>query len=102
VFADRELMEEFLTWLRDRHVADVCAAGAVSADLVRLDPTSDLPNALEVRYRFASREAFELYEREHAPRLRAEGLAEIVRLGGVADRVTFVRTIGELVDWRKP
>jgi hypothetical protein len=111
-FADREAMDGFLAWLRDRHIADVCAAGALGAELVRLDEAplgggrgaaeseardGDDAYVIEVRYRFASREAFARYEEEHAPRLRAEGIAEIHRLGIGTDRVTFLRTTGEIV-----
>jgi len=46
---------------------------------------------LESRYTFASRAAFEAYERDHAARLRAEGLALFP--SGVA----FTRTTGEFV-----
>lgn len=96
-----EPMERFFAWLRDRHVADVCAAGAVDAELVRLDPTQERPHAVEARYRFASREAFLRYEREEAPRLRADGLAELANIGLSPDRVTFTRTTGDVVDWRR-
>lgn len=93
-FLARAPMEGFLVWLRDRHLADVCAAGASSAELVRLDGEGFV---LEARYRFPSREAFARYERDEAPRLRAEGLAEIARLGLAADQVSFVRTTGDIV-----
>lgn len=100
-FADRDAMEGFLRWLRDRHVADVCAAGAEDAEIDVLDPIGGAhPNAVEIRYRFASREAFARYEREEAPRLRAEGLAELARLGVAPAGVTFARTTGERVAWR--
>lgn len=96
-FADRGAMEGFLAWLRDRHVADVCAAGAAEAELVVLDPGPDAASTIEARYLFASRDAFTRYEREEAPRLRADGLAELARLGVASDRVTFTRTTGEIV-----
>ena len=93
-FRERAPMEGFLVWLRDRHLADVCAAGALDAELVRLDGEGFV---LEARYRFASREEFGRYERDEAPRLRAEGLAEIARLGLSADQVSFARATGEIV-----
>lgn len=94
-------MEGFLRWLRDRHVAAVCAVGADDAELYVLDSIGgDLPNAVEVRYRFVSREAFARYEREHASRLRADGLAELDRLGVTRAHVAFTRTTGERVEWR--
>ncbi len=65
--------QRWLEWLIDQHLADVLAAGAASADVVRWDGE---PLTLEVRYTFASRAAFNQYEQEHAPRLRAEGIAK--------------------------
>ncbi len=101
-FSDREAMEGFLQWLRDRHVADVCAAGAEDAELFMLDHVGgDHPHAVEVRYRFASRDAFMRYEREEAPRLRADGVAALARLGVPSERVAFTRMTGERVDWRR-
>ena len=86
----REAIEEFLAWLRDKHIADVCAAGAESGFVVVLDGPDP---ALEAHYRFASRAAFDTYIRDEAPRLRDEGAAVAARVGGV----TFARTSGEIV-----
>jgi len=68
-FDDRETRDAMLAWLRDRHIKDVLASGAESADV------TESPLTLEIRYRFASRASFAAYERDHAPRLRAEGIA---------------------------
>lgn len=100
VFDRADAQAGFLVWLRDRHVRDVCSAGADDAELVVLDATADLPHALEIRYRFASHGAFERYEREEAPRLRAEGLAEAARLG-IGAGITMARSTGESVPWRR-
>lgn len=70
-FDDAALRDEFGIWLRDRHIKDVLAAGAQSAKLLSRDDAI----AIEVRYTFESRSAFEAYERDHAPRLRADGIA---------------------------
>ena len=70
-FDDADLRDEVGIWLRDRHIADVLAAGAQGAKLYV--HASEL--AIEIRYTFNTREEFEAYERDHAPRLRAEGLA---------------------------
>lgn len=63
------LREAYEAWLVGGHLEDVCDAGALSAECIRRGPTS-----MEARYEFASAEAFAAYERDHAPRLRAEGL----------------------------
>jgi hypothetical protein len=65
-----ELRDAFVAWLVNGHIADVCAAGALTGEIVRRDD-----GVIESRYTFASRDAFADYERDHAPRLRAEGLA---------------------------
>ena len=89
-FTDPAVADAWTQWLRDEHLADVCAGGAVAAEVVRLDGT---PLRTEVRYRFADRAAFERYEREHAPRLREEGLRKFpLELG-----LTYSRSTGELV-----
>jgi hypothetical protein len=87
-FDDEPLAAAWEQWLRDEHTADVCRAGALDAEILRLDG----PPRLEIRYHFASRDDFARYERDHAPRLRAEGLARIPREGAVR----FTRTVGEV------
>ncbi len=88
-FDDPAVAERWARWIADEHLAEVCAAGAAGGDLVRLDGN---PPCCEVRYRFASREAFEAYERDHAPRLRSEGLAKFpLELG-----LRYERSTGEI------
>lgn len=89
-FESGDVAEEWLKWLRDGHLADVCAGGATKAEVVRLEGARI---EYEVRYRFASRESFQRYEREFAPKLRAEGL----QLFPTARGVTYERTLGEVV-----
>jgi Domain of unknown function (DUF4286) len=84
-FSDYGLAEEWLRWLEEGHVAEVLAGGATDAEIIALDGT-DL--AYEVRYHFPSREAFAHYEKEHAPRLRAEGVARF------PNGITYRRSIG--------
>lgn len=69
--SDQKLADRWIGWLRNEHLADVINAGATSAEVVQLDGR---PLTVEVRYDFASRATYEAYERDHAPRLRAEGL----------------------------
>jgi dipeptidase E len=69
-FSAAEVAEAWKQWMTGGHLADVLAAGALTAELADLGELS-----FEARYRFASREAFTRYERDHAPRLRAEGLS---------------------------
>jgi hypothetical protein len=73
-FNDAVVAQEWIDWLRDKHLADVLAAGANDAEVVRGDEAEDGSVVCEVRYHFDSREAFDTYQREHAPRLREDGL----------------------------
>ena len=87
-FADTSLVESWLAWLHGGHLAQVIAGGAVDAELIEVD--SPQGRAFEVRYHFASREAFDHYEREHAPRLRGEGL----RMFPPEKGISYRRTVG--------
>lgn len=89
-FPDEATADRWRAWLRDGHVADVIAGGATSAEVMRVDG----PLRLEVRYRFPDRDAFARYERDHAPRLRAEGRALFPPEQGII----YDRSTGELLD----
>lgn len=89
---DERTLAAYLDWLRSGHVQAVLAAGALEARIVQLiEPAR--PLRVQTRYVFASRAAFEAYERERAPALRAEGLARFGPAAGVA----FTRELGEIV-----
>lgn len=69
---DREdVADAWVTWLRAEHIRDVLDAGAVRAELVRLD---DPRPAYRIDYDFPDRTAYDHYIAAHADRLRAEGL----------------------------
>lgn len=78
-----EVAERFEAWLLGGHAMHVVEAGALECETVRRDERT-----LENRYVFASREAFERYEREGAPRLRADGIASF------GSSVRFTRSTG--------
>ena len=65
---DETVRDAYLSWLEDGHLAEVVKAGALSGEILRHDD----PLVVEAVYWFASRAAFADYERDHAPRLRAE------------------------------
>jgi hypothetical protein len=94
-FSDDRTAEEWIAWLRDEHLRDVCSAGALDAEVVRFD---GLPVRCEVRYHFASRAAFERYEQAHAPRLRELGLARFPAERGLR----YTRFTGEVAAAREP
>ncbi|HYE02477.1 MAG TPA: DUF4286 family protein [Phycisphaerales bacterium] len=91
---DQASADRYVAWLGSGHVAAVIAAGARSGLIVRLDPEPRDPRRrVRTWYLFASRAALEAYLRDHAPRLRAEGLAQFGPETGVA----FAREIGAVV-----
>lgn len=90
-FEDAQVAEEWIAWLRDEHLAEVIAGGALDAEVDCHDSASPTCFRCEVRYHFASREAFARYERDHAPRLRAEGLKRFPPERGM----TYARSVGE-------
>lgn len=77
-------------WLRP-HIAEILAIpGFRRAELLTEDD-EDGRAVFCVRYHLDSRAALETYLRDHAPRLRAEGLARF------ADRFIATRRVSELV-----
>lgn len=99
-FDDSRIAEEWIAWLRDDHLKQVCDAGAQDAEVIRLDSpvavsdvTGHRPVRCEVRYHFDSRVAFDRYAREHAPRLREEGLERFPSERGIR----YQRMTGEVV-----
>ena len=92
-FQNESLAREWPEWIESEHLADVIAAGAIDAEVVILDGN---PMRCETRYHFASREEFNIYEREHAPRLRNEGLKKFPLTRGMS----YVRSMGEVVGER--
>lgn len=95
-FEDPAVAAEWVAWLQHGHLDQVLVGGALEAVLVRLAPSAAAPLRFEVRYRFADAAAFAQYERDHAPRLRAEGLAKFPASRGVR----MSRSTGEILDTR--
>ena len=92
-FVDAQIAQRWVEWLREEHLRDVCAAGAVSAAVIWLDGAPAGEARCEVRYLFSSRQSFERYERDHAPRLREEGLKRFpLNLG-----LSYTRSSGEVI-----
>ncbi|QWF16655.1 DUF4286 family protein [Lysobacter capsici] len=78
---DAAIADEYLAWLRE-HIAQICALpGFLGATLHAVsDPVAEPGrSALCVQYRVRDQSALDDYLRDHAPRLRAEGVA---RFGG--------------------
>lgn len=90
-FKNDDVIEAWLAWLRDPHIADVMRGGATAAEIVSM--AGELPT-YEIRYQFANRRDFEHYQKEFAPQLRDEGLSlfPATQLGMV-----YSRSDGEVI-----
>ena len=85
-----EIADAYRAWL-EPHIHEILAIeGFTQAELLAEDGEDGRP-VLTVRYHLESRDALERYIRDHAPRLRADGLA---RFGG---RFEASRRVLELV-----
>lgn len=90
VAVDAQIVADYRVWL-ETHICEILAIpGFVSAELLAEDD-ADGACVWTVRYHLQSREALEHYLRDHAPRLRADGMA---RFG---DRFKATRRVLELV-----
>ena len=93
IFSDEATAREFLDWLLSGHLQDVVNAGALSGTAARVvEPAS--PIRVEARYFFTNMRAYEAYVLEHAPALRAEGLARFPASRGI----TFERSVSIAFD----
>ena len=90
-FKNDDVIEDWLAWLRDPHIADVMRGGATAAEIVSM--AGEVPT-YEIRYQFANQRDFEHYQKELAPQLRDEGLRlfPATQLGMV-----YARTDGEVI-----
>lgn len=93
VDVDASIRDDYLRWLGP-HVAEIVALpGFEGADTFEVVDPAD-PSLLRVcmRYRLVDAAALEAYLRDHAPRLRADGLA---RFG---DRMRATRRVMRAID----
>jgi hypothetical protein len=98
-FTNAAVADEWLRWLAEGHLAAVLAGGALDVEVVELDAPE---RSLEVRYHFPSREAFAAYERDHGPRLGAEGLQRFPAERGITYRRSVGKVVASLPDARGP
>lgn len=88
--------ERYVAWLTGGHVQAVLDAGASDARVVRLlEPPG--PPRIRSEYVFPSLGAYETYVRDHAPALRADGLARF----GPGSGVRMDRELTEVL-WPEP
>jgi hypothetical protein len=86
---DEATQTRYVAWLLAGHVEQVLLGGASSADVVAVDGAL----TVQTRYVFPDRATLERYIREHAPKLRAEGM----RLFGPETGVRMERITGSVV-----
>ena len=86
---DHRLLDDWVRWMRETHLAEVVAAGAESGRLVQVDGAT---STFLCQYEFTSRAALDRYLSDHAPRLRAEGAARFD-----AQQVSYARRTGEIL-----
>ena len=87
---DADVAEAYAAWLL-AHVPDVLATGCFTRADVFDEPLDDGAARLTTHYHAADAEAFARYERDHAPRLRAEGLARFAGRFTAERRVLTLR-----------
>lgn len=90
-FIDPSIADDWVRWMVDEHISDVIEAGASSGRLLRVDSEDGSPR-YSVLYEFASRDRLDAYVRDHADRLRAEGVRQFP-----LDKVRYHRRTGEFV-----
>lgn len=91
---DLSTRDEFVHWLRTGHVQDVLRGGATRAEIIVMDVDGG-SLAVKAAYAFPDRATFERYLSEHAPRLRAEGIAKF----GSRPGVSFIRELGSHIEF---
>jgi len=73
--ARAEIADAYLAWLREHVAAMLALQGFEGAELHALDGAPADERGWCVRYRLSDRAALDAYLRDHAPRMRAEGIA---------------------------
>lgn len=90
---DAGIREAYFEWL-GAHVAEICALpGFVGAEVFDVLDPPPAPGrvAICMQYRLTGPDALETYLREHAPRLRADGIARFGEAFRASRRVLRVR-----------
>jgi len=98
VHVDEKIHQKWLSWMREKHIADVLSTGKFSkALLTRILTEEDLGGiSYSVQYTAESRQALDLYYLEDAQRLRKE----VTALFG--EQVLAFRTELEVIESFKP
>jgi len=68
------IADAYLAWLREHVAAMLALPGFEGAELLALEEEASDERGWCVRYRLRDRVALDAYLRDHAPRMRAEGI----------------------------
>ncbi len=83
----------YLAWLVPHHTEAMIAHGALTATVCSLETGDPAAGpAVEAHYTYPSREAFDAYVRDHAPKLRGDSQKHFPPDCGI----TFERRLGEV------
>lgn len=95
---DESVHNEWLLWMRDKHIPDMLATGKFShAKMVKVLVEEDMGGVTySVQYTTKDRETLEAYYKEDAERLRKDGMALF------ADKFVAFRTELEVVSQQIP
>lgn len=88
-FTEQAVAEEWVAFLREQQIDEMLANGASEAEILRVDNPSIM---VEVRYRFASRSAFNLFQLNHGAKQMALMLSKFPPTRGV----NFERSIAKI------
>ena len=69
---DDSIKEEWLEWMKTIHIPDVLATGMFIENKIFRIITEDEGNTYSIQYFLNSREDYEKYQKEYAPKLQAE------------------------------
>ncbi len=74
VFVDEAIADEWLSWMKDRHIPDVMLTGCFTSYRIRriLDPVTSGRAGFNIQYAASTREDYERYRDEHAAALQAD------------------------------
>lgn len=73
---DHEVHDDWLRWMKESHIPDVMATGLfIENKIARIMAEEQGGKSYSIQYLLKSMDEYEVYQKEHAPRLQAEHTA---------------------------
>lgn len=73
VSIDNDVHEEWLQWMREKHIPDVMATGCfIESRISRVHGEEEGGKTFAISYICPSEELFDIYQKEHAPALQQD------------------------------